>query len=172
MQAGNCPFWLFEQPQADKGRRTPSRISSFTGGVTSANVQHHGEQFDDDAALSGQYVDGPQQHYSAEQSEHENSFIGRESVPASAGGGASRASTQDRTSSRPVPGLAEAQLSQTACESSSDGWTGGHVVLFAVTAFAFGVMVECYPQRHFGTSGLTRVSEMYLNSAGESPVVT
>ena len=39
-------------------------------------------------------------------------------------------------------------------------------MLVAVTAFAFGVLVGCYPQRHFGTDGLTRISEMYLNIAG------
>ena len=163
-QAGNCLFWLFEEPQADSGRMAPSRSSSFTGSAASATVQHHGEQFDDDAAPSGQRFDGMQQH-PAEQSEHANSLIDRETGPASAEGGATRASTQDRTGNNPVAGSPEAQPGQNSCGSSGGGWTGGHVVLFAVTAFAFGVIVGCCPQRHSSTGGLTRVSEMYLNIA-------
>ena len=137
----------------DSGRRTPSRSSSFTEGAASANVQHHGERFDDDAAPSGQHVDDMQQRYPAEQGEHVNNLTGRETGLASAEGGAIRASTQDRTSSNPVAGSAEAQSSQNARGSSGTGWTGGHVVLVAMTAFAFGVLVGCYPQRHSGQMG-------------------
>ena len=166
-QAGNCLFWLFEEPHVDSGRRTPSRSSSFAGSVASANVQDHGQQFgDDDAAPPRQHVDGVQQRYPAEHGEHVNSRTCRDTIPASAEGGAMRASTLDRISSIPVVRSAEAQPGQNAGGSSGGGWSGGHVVLFAVTAFAFGVMVGCYPQRNFGTDGLARVSEMYLNIAG------
>ena len=165
-QAGNCLFWLCEEPQVHSGRSTPSRRSSFAGSVASANAQDHGEQSDDDAAPPRQHVDGVQQRYPAEQGEHVNNCTGRETSHASAEGGTMRAITQDRISSNPAAGSAEAQPGQNAAESSGGGWSGGHVVLFAVTAFAFGIMVGCYPQRHFGTDGLTRVSEMYLNIAG------
>ena len=83
-------------------------------------------------------------------------------------GGATTAFTPDRTDSYSAARPAEAQPGQNARGDSDRGWATSHMVLVAVTAFAFGVLVGCYPHhdREYGTGGLTRVSGMYLNIAG------
>ena len=75
-QTGSCLFWLFEEPCENNDRRQNSRSSIATGSIASATVQHHDEQFDDDAAPSAQHGD-MQQPYSEVQGDHLNNLTGR-----------------------------------------------------------------------------------------------
>ncbi|KAL3158223.1 hypothetical protein ABBQ38_010477 [Trebouxia sp. C0009 RCD-2024] len=153
-QAGNCLFWLFEEPQANHGIRNIE-----TGSVASGEVQNHGQQTED-AGPSIQHAGDVQQDEQGVQ------LTGRATQHANETGNATRASTLDRTSSHTLARPA-ARPSQSADGEGGSGWSAGHVVLAAVTAFAFGVLVGGYSRRSSGIDGLSGISETYLNIVGK-----
>lgn len=162
-QAGNCLFWLFEEPQASSVTRQNSRSSTDTGSVASGYVQHHGQLFDD-AGPSVQHAVAIQHQSPGEQSMHFTS-ASTANRHANETSGATRASTVNRTSSNHAARPA-AHPGQGAHAGSGSGFGASHLVLVAVTAFAFGVLVCGYPRRSSGIDGLTRISETYLNAVG------
>ena len=156
-QAGNCLFWLFEEPQANHGRS-----SLQTGSVASGNVQHHGEHSEGAGPAVQHAGDVQNQRLEAQNVQ----LTGRAISHANETSDATRASTVNRASSNYVARPA-ARPGYIADGEGGSGWTAGHVILAAVTAFAFGVLVGGYSGLSSGIDGLTRVSETYLNTVGK-----
>ena len=143
-QAGNCLFWLFEEPSANRVRRQDSRSSS-AGGNPAALALQNGANPAAEAPHAAQHASGmqPPAALPLEHSERRSSFAG-----ACRPGSQADAVTGSNAVSRSAAG----QQSQIGHVSRGSGWKIGHVVLVAATAIALGVLVGSSANRMNGLS--------------------
>ena len=160
-QAGNCLFWLFEEPSIHRSRDGHSRNSSSDWGSAFHAEQLDGHNFASAPQMAASQAGGMQQALPQQQLQHfDGPASGLASTTSRRDSQTESAATSSFTS-RP----SEAQQGQRE-SSGGSGWTTGLVVLVAVTSSAFGVLIGSYPQRSDAMHGLTRVSETCLNIAG------
>ncbi|KAL3140525.1 hypothetical protein ABBQ32_005106 [Trebouxia sp. C0010 RCD-2024] len=98
-QAGNCLFWLFEEPQTNHESRQNSSSSADTGSDASGYVQGPGEQSEEYAGSAVEHAGGMQHEEQGEQ------LKGRAHGHADGTGGLG-ASTESRTNSTHAAGPA------------------------------------------------------------------